>query len=417
MIKRLLATVLLAASPAFAEHYAIINAKAVTQTGEGTIENATIVINDDVIVSIGVGVDVPSDAVVIDAKGNYVTPGFIGTAVNWGIVEVSAEDSTNEMYFDDSGAATHMAYALNPDSTRLQLARRWGFTRAILNPGYGNGLFNGQAALFRTDGDRPLEERAVAQFVNMNDYAVEMSGGSRAELWHDFRQAMEEAKHYARNKSSAFEDSANYSMSIASLEALQPVLTGEHVLVFDIDRQRDILIALHYVEKYNLRAAIRGGAEAWRVARDLAVADVAVILDPLANLPGSFSTMGARLDNAALLDQEGVEILFYSSEPYSGQTITQAAGVAVANGMNWYSAIDALTTNVHDVFGGVYRADLREGSQADIVVWSGDPLEVTSAPTFVMINGGVVDLEATRANRLEQRYLNLDSDKPFGYVK
>lgn len=414
MIKRTLLATALMTSTAFAGEYAIINAKAVTQSGDGIINNATIVISGDEIVSVGLSGNIPDNAVVIDAKGQYVTPGFIGAGVNWGSVEVDAESSTVDSYSDLSGAATSMAYAINPDSTRLDLASRWGFTRAVVAPGGGNRIFQGQAATIKTEGRRLVTEADVAQFVDVQNWGVQLSGGTRAALWVELERAITDAKHYAANPRDRYQNAAAYSMSLDSLEALQPALRGEQLVVFDADRMSDIHQVIDFASKHNLRVAIRGGAEAWRVADELAAADIPVILDPYLNLPYNFDQRGARLDNAALLDEAGVDIAITNGEPYTGQTLTQAAGLAVAHGLNWNSAIDALTTNVAEIFGGQYQAKLANGQIADLVVWSGDPLEVTSAPTFVMIDGEPVELN-TREEALARRYSDINEKRDFGY--
>ena len=197
-------------------------------------------------------------------------------------------------------------------------------------------------------------------------------------MWVELERAITDAKHYAANPRDRYQNAAAYSLSLDSLEALQPALRGEQLVVFDADRMSDIHQVIDFASKHNLRVAIRGGAEAWRVADELAAADIPVILDPYLNLPYNFDQRGARLDNAALLDEAGVDIAITNGEPYTGQTLTQAAGLAVAHGLNWNSAIDALTTNVAEIFGGQYQAKLANGQIADLVVWSGDPLEVSS---------------------------------------
>ena len=414
MIRSALALALIASNVAMADNIAIINAKAITQSAQGTIENATILIRDDEIVAIGSSVTVPAGMKVIDAGGNYVTPGFIGTAVNWGAVEVSAESSTVDMYSDNSGAATSMQYAINPDSTRLPLANRFGFTRAIVAPGGGSKVFLGQAAAIKTFGDDIVTATDIAQFVNIEEFGKDISGGTRAALWVNLERVISDAKHYANNPRDRYSNSDAYSLSLDSLEALQGVISGETPLVFDANRMSDLRLVMRFAKKHGIKAVIRGGAEAWRVADELAAANIPVLVNPYLNLPYGFDQRAARLDNAALLDQAGVNIAFYYPDPYTGQTLTQAAGLAVAHGLSWESAVDALTVNPVDIFGGAYSASLSVGEIADVVVWSGDPLELTSAPTSVVIDGELIEL-GTREEALAKRYLEIKQDEPFSY--
>ncbi|WP_298636375.1 imidazolonepropionase [uncultured Umboniibacter sp.] len=414
MIRSTLALALIASNVAMADNIAIINAKAVTQSAQGTLENATILIRGDEITAIGSAVNIPEGTVVIDAAGQYVTPGFVGTAVNWGSVEVSAESSTVDAYSDESGAATSMQYAINPDSTRLPLAYRFGFTRAIVAPGGGNKVFMGQAAAIKTFGDDLVTAADIAQFVDVEEFGKDVSGGTRAALWVNLERVITDAKHYANNPRDRYSNSGSYVLSLDSLEALQAVISGDVPLVFDANRMSDLRLVMDFAERHNLKAVIRGGAEAWRVADELAAADIPVLVDPYLNLPYGFDQRAARLDNAALLNAAGVTIAFYNGEPYTGQTLTQAAGLAVAHGLPWESAVDALTVNAVDIFGGAYSATLEVGQTADVVVWSGDPLELTSAPTTVVIDGEQVELK-TREEALAKRYFDIEQTEPFSY--
>jgi imidazolonepropionase-like amidohydrolase len=152
---------------------------------------------------------------------------------------------------------------------------------------------------------------------------------------------------------------------------------------------------------------IAGATEGWRVARELAQAGVPVLLDPLQNLPGSFDTIGARLDNAALLHRAGVRIAFTQSEAgsHNARTIRQAAGNAVAHGLPWDAALAALTANPAEIFGiAAERGRIAVGQVADIVLWSGDPLEVTTVAEDVIIAGRAIEMRS-RQTELRERYL------------
>jgi imidazolonepropionase-like amidohydrolase len=155
-----------------------------------------------------------------------------------------------------------------------------------------------------------------------------------------------------------------------------------------------------------MRAVIAGGAEAWLVARELAQAQVPVLVDPLVNLPGSFDQLGARLDNAARLHAAGVTFAFSQSgdATHNARKVRQLAGNAVANGLPWDAALAALTANPARIFGLADRGRIEPGQRADLVLWSGDPLEVTTYAEQVWIDGAPVD-PRTRQTELRDRYL------------
>ena len=225
-----------------------------------------------------------------------------------------------------------------------------------------------------------------------------------------------DAVDYRRNRD-AFDrgQRREYSMSMEDLQALQSVLSGRTPLLVNVNRANDIDTIVGIADEYNIGLIIYGGAEAWMVAEKLANAQVPVILDSKANLPSTFDALNSRLESPALLVAAGVDISFagdWQSETYVARNIAQSAGNAVANGLPWIDALEAITIapavmyGVDDQFGSI-----EPGKEADLIVWSADPLELTSNPEQVMIRGNLVSLE-NRQTLLRDRYLQSDSDKP-----
>jgi imidazolonepropionase-like amidohydrolase len=163
---------------------------------------------------------------------------------------------------------------------------------------------------------------------------------------------------------------------------------------------------LAFCQRHGCQALIVGGVEAWKVAPELAAAKVAVILDPLQNLPGSFDQLGATMENAARLHAAGVRIAFSNSGDgtHNARKVRQAAGNAVAHGLPWDAALAALTRSPAEIFGlGDSLGRIATGLRADLVLWSGDPLEVTSHATQVWI-GGEAQPMRSRQTELRDRY-------------
>src|SRR5690606_12391666 len=185
----------------------------------------------------------------------------------------------------------------------------------------------------------------------------------------------------------------------------KPYLAGGRV-VFSVDRAADILQVLALAKRHGMRPVIAGGAEAWRVAEALAAAKVPVLLDALDNLPGNFDRLGATLENAARLHAAGVTIAFSQrgDATHNARKVRQLAGVAVANGLPWDAALAALTRNPAEVFGQADRGRIAVGQLADLVLWSGDPLEVTSWAEQVWIAGKPQPMRSRQTELLE-RYL------------
>jgi imidazolonepropionase-like amidohydrolase len=142
----------------------------------------------------------------------------------------------------------------------------------------------------------------------------------------------------------------------------------------------------------------------------LAAHKVAVVVDPEADLPFDFDELGARADNAAILQRAGVTIAFTVSgntihlSHNAGEAVREAAGLAVANGLPYGEALKALTVNPARVFGiADHYGGLARGLDADLVIWNGDPLEPSSAPDLVMVRGSEAS-QVTRQTLLRDRY-------------
>lgn len=425
MIRRfaLLFLALAAASPARAETVAIVNAKAYTLTSPVPLEDATIVVTDGRIVSVTPGGAPPAGARVVDGGGRMVTPGLMNAAAQLGLSEVASASDTDDQSISSGslGAAFDVQYALNPNSALVDLARADGVTRALSYPGgSASAPFSGLAALIQlVPGPDLLDKAGAAMFATAGG-SNEQAGGSRAAQWQLLRNALDEAKAFrSRAPSLAPRDQ---QLNRADVAALLPVLAGTMPLALVTNRESDIRQAIDLARDYRLRVVIVGGAEAWRAASALAAANIPVILDPENNLPSSFDELGARLDNAALLYRAGVTVGFSTGggrihlNYNAGMMLREGAGIAVANGLPYVEALKAITLNPARIWGIADRhGTIAPGMEADLVIWDGDPLEPSSAPTSVFVGGREVALE-TRQTMLQRRYApGLSDPLPPGY--
>jgi imidazolonepropionase-like amidohydrolase len=195
-------------------------------------------------------------------------------------------------------------------------------------------------------------------------------------------------------------------LSPSGRQVLVEFLKGNGVFVFDVDRAIDIRNAIRFAREEKLNAVIRGGAEAWRVADELAAAGIPVVVDPLHNLPDSFDEVGSTLQNAAKLRAAGVTVAISINDTGvddAGKT-RQGAGNAVPHGMPWMDALAAITRTPAEIFGAADRfGSIERGKSADLVLWSGDPLEVSSLPDLVVAGGKIQKLES-RHTALRDRH-------------
>jgi imidazolonepropionase-like amidohydrolase len=410
----MLAAILALVAPATgADTIAIVGGTVETASAAGSIPGGTVLIRDGRILAVGVDVPVPAGATRIDARGKVVTPGLVDPNSRLGLVEVSLEPSTVDTTVanDRFGAALDAADAFNPRSVAIPVNRIEGITRAIVVPGsVTGGVVAGRSAAVNLGNlDQPVDRRHVAVHALFGESGAAQAGGSRVAALARLRETLAEARDYGKHQR-AWEQGGrrDYRLHHFDLEALQPVLRGELPLSVQVDRASDIATLLEFAAEYGFRLIVVGGAEAWLVADRLAAARVPVILDPVANLPQRFEMVGATLGNAARLAAAGVEIAFSTpmGRGHNPRNITQGAGVAVANGLPWATGMAAVTANPARIFGLEDVGQLQPGFVADVVIWDGDPLEVTSYPDAVFINGRAIPMES-RHTLLRDRYIKL----------
>jgi imidazolonepropionase-like amidohydrolase len=419
-----LATLLVA--PVHAATIALTGARIHTAGPEGVIDNGTLMIRDGRIAALGAGLAPPGDARVIDVAGKVITPGLYDAHGFLGIVEVSLEPSSvdRQHVVTRYSAGFEVADAVNPRSVLIPINRIEGVTRALVTPAVANppegqarSPVAGLGSVIHLGGVEDfMVDRNVALYVNLGEAGAAAAGGSRSMALLQFREALEDARDLAAHRG-AWEKGArrSYSASRPDLEALAATLETGRPVVVTAHRASDIEAALRLAEEFGLNLVISGGSEAWLVAGPLAEAGVAVIINPLENLPRRFEMLGATLENAARLHAAGVTVAFATFASHNARNMRQLAGNAVAHGMPWDAALAALTANPAKIFGQHERSgSLAPGKDADLVVWDGDPLEVTTAAERVFILGRDIPM-VSRHTLLRDRYRGQDSALPPQY--
>ena len=405
-------------SVAAAQTVAIMDGRVHTVSG-GVIEEGDVIIRDGRIVEVGADLTAPAGASVINAAGKVVTPGLFGAFSSIGLVEIGAVEDANDAGPGEGfplGAALNVIDAYNPQSVVIPVNRAGGVTRALSAPSAGETLFAGKAAVIDLSGRVNSVTRAdAAQVVVMGESGAQREGGTRMGAWAVLREYLDEARSYAANPNDYVRRPHSGRFMLSDLKALGPVVAGEQPLVVAVNSANDIRALIRLKNTYRLNVVIVGGAEAWRVARELAEAQIPVITSGMDNLPNNFESIDATLKNAARLNQAGVKISFYDGA-HNIRLVRQHAGNAVAEGLPYEAALKALTINPAEMFGvGAQLGTLDAGKIADVVIWDGDPLEVTSKPEAVFINGRPQDLD-NRQQMLIERYRDLSlGDLPHAY--
>ena len=396
------------APAAFADSVLVTNAKLMSMGPSGTQDGVSVLIEDGVISGIGTDISATADTV-IDAGGAVVTPALFAGATGTGLVEVNAvresvdgsmketKDNTVQVEFD-------VRDAYSPLSSLVGVTRVEGFGYSLLSASGGQYSVAGRGSLVDFDGGFESFDGRDVLFIDVSGYAADKVGGSRAGHWMMLEGIMADLKRRSSERE---------YLSQSGKDHLKD-LTKNGVFVFGANRAADIRKVISFSEKYGLNSVIAGGREAWLLANDLSTAGIAVMVNGLDNLPSNFDALGSRLDNAGILHAAGVQVLFTSGETHNARKVRQGAGTAVAHGMPHDAALEAMTTAPSRIFGGRSRS-LEVGNRADLVIWSGDPLEVTSYATSVILDGEVTSME-TRQSKLLERYLPQDVGLGRAYI-
>ncbi|GAB2622682.1 amidohydrolase family protein [Novilysobacter erysipheiresistens] len=420
-LKSSLAVAMLSCLALTAQAQDVLIRDATVHTGgaQGTLENTDVLVRNGRIAAIGAGLATPAGAQVVEAGDRPLTPTLFGGVTGIGIEEVSGERSTVDNTLA-LGAETHLmtvrpefdvTLAFNPASILIPVNRIEGIGWTLIGAGSdeGGSIIGGQGAVMRLDGSVDPAGPNVL-FVDLGSDAAELSGRSRAAQWMILDQLIDEA----RGRIAADANAA--LLTPAGRATLKKYLDGGGRVAVEVDRAADIRQLLRWSDRHGVEIAIVGGAEAWKLAPQLAAAKVPVFVDPLNNLPDSFDQIGASLENAARLDAAGVAVGFSQGgdASHNARKVRQLAGNAVANGLPWDDGLAGLTSVPARAFGVADElGSIAIGKRADLVLWSGDPLEVNAVALQVWMDGEPIEMRS-RQTELRDRYLRQQAPRANG---
>jgi imidazolonepropionase-like amidohydrolase len=472
MIRFAVAAALLASTgPAAAQTFVITGGTVALGDGSEPIPNGQVVVRDGRIVAAGnVRMKLPAGAQVIDATGKWVTPGIVAGFSRLGLADIDLgthEDEGEGGTLDTAGsaddtsqtgpfsAAIDVVPAINPLHTTIAVNRADGVTRAVVAPGTGNSIFAGQGAVIDTGADMdPITAARRFQFVELGQTGAGIAGGSRASSHVLFRNALREAAELSRyapsgaasartpderdqpvvrnpNESRVYGPDVRRSEDVLltrfDAAALVPVLQGRQYLLVHVERASDILQVLALKREFpSLKIVIVGASEGWTVADRIARSGIPVIASAVNDLPASFEQIASTQSNVGRMSSAGVKVsigmiddndtrnLFWERQ-YAGNLVALQR-VPGATGVSWGEALAMITSRPAQAIGmGGQIGSLAPGRRADVVIWSGDPLEGSSAAEQVYIDGVRQPLD-THQSRLLERYRYLPRrDLPEAY--
>lgn len=383
-----------------ASTYVIRGATVVPVSGP-RIPNGTVVIANGTIAAVGANVQAPADATVVDGTGLFVYPGLIDSGTQLGLTEIgSVPGPTDLQELGDFNPQNLALTAVNAHSELIPVARANGITTAITGP--QGGLISGQVALIDLNGWTPDEMAANPRAAMVMNYP--RSGGGRRRFGpqqseSEQREAMNrqvqaltnflrDARAYADVASRAGAQAVSGRRSNLVMDAMIPVVRGEQSVIFDIDSEDQIRGVLALADSFGLKVILRGASDAWKVADELARRQIPVVVGPLTRAPAPDEPYDAIYANPGVLARAGVKIAFQTDNASDVRNLPYNAALATAYGLDPDQALRALTITPAEIWGVAERyGSLEPGKVANVIVTTGDPLDVRTTVKHLFIRG------------------------------
>jgi imidazolonepropionase-like amidohydrolase len=423
------------------EQVALRGGKLLT-VSHGTIENGVVVMENGKITAVGSvnSVQVSKKARVIDVQGMTVYPGLIDSETALGLTEITGEPTTNDLIEPSEEIMPHMhvSDAFHAESELIPVTRLNGITNAIVAPASRDTL-PGQDSFVQLAG-RSAEEmllvRDVALPLNFNGEQRRNERGegrkfpsTRMGLAAQLRQTFLDAQDYAQRWSDYEKKKTDYEKTKSEapapddkdqgkdkkqppsppkrdlkLEALLPYLEGKKLVVVAADEPSDLETAVGLAREFNLRFVLNHISQTQSVLDYVASLKVPVIVGPIYEAPKPEERYDAVYSLPAELSKRGVKIAFASYDAHNSRNLPYQAGFATAFGLPYEDALRAVTLNAAEIWGVADRlGSLDVGKTANIVVASGDPLDVKTDVKQVFIAGRQIPM-TSRQTRLRDQY-------------
>ncbi len=404
---------------------ALTNGKLMTIT-QGIIERGTVLIENGRIAGLGSEVAIPAEAEVYDVNGKVVMPGLVDAHCHAGIHAdgVGGNHSDANDLTDPVTPHLRAMDAIHPEDLAFKDLREAGVTTISTGPGSGN-LIGGQFACLKTKPAVTIEEMLLmapsGMKMALGENPKRVYGGqnklpsTRMGNAARLRAALIEAQNY-RDKLFRFQDKQlHYEERLREwkatpekerrdrpeppdpperdirLESLIPVLEGKLRAMIHCHRADDIMTAIRIAEEFGLRCSIEHATEGYKIAGILAEKNIPCVVGPILFSREKYELREMTPRNPGILSRAGVKVAIQTDETSAGKYLLINAALAVQQGMDQEQAIRAITIHPAEIIGVSDRiGSLETGKDADMAVFSGDPLDYRSVPEKVLIDGEIV---------------------------
>lgn len=396
--------------------FALTHATIQTVT-KGVIQDGTVVLSGGKITAVGTNVSVPAGAEVIDCKGSWIYPGLIDSGTLLGLREIGSDSRTQD--FNEVGDVLPQMKALtavNPNSVLIPVTRVSGVTTVIAAP--EGDLIPGTAALINLYGYTPDQmfagfEGVVLNFPNTGRKGFfdrrtdeEIKKGAEKSLSR-INSVWEMAVQYHKLDSATKSKGLSY---YPEMEALLPVVRGERTLMIEVNASKDIQAALKWVKEHHVKKVILTGvAEGWRVADEIAAANIPVVVGPVQEIPSrDYDRYDKAYANPGLLKKAGVKVALRTSQAENVRNLPYHAAFAAAYGLGKEEALRSVTIVPAEIFGVADKlGSIEVGKNATLLVSDGDPFETKTNVKQVYIDGWQVPM-VNRQTLLYDEFLKRD---------
>ena len=377
---------------------AVVGGRVVPVDGE-PIEGGTVLVVDGVIREVGADVAVPEGVPVVDASGSWVLPGFVESHAHLGVHEEGegwAGQDVNEMT-DPNGAGLRALDGINIEEEGFRDALIGGVTAAVVKPGSGNPI-GGQTVAIKTWGGRTVDEQVFRERVSVKSALGENPKrvygeqktlpSTRLGVAKVIRDAFVRAQNYRDRRDHALAEGKPVERDLG-LEPLAAVLEGDLIGDQHPHRHDDIATAIRLAEEFGYRLVVNHGTDGAKIADVLAERDVPVIYGPLITSRSKVELRDRDVANLGRLARAGVRVAITTDHPVVPiNYLVHQASLAVKEGLDRDVALRAMTIEPARMLGLDDRVGaLRPGLDGDVVVWSGDPLDLFSRVQRVFITG------------------------------
>ena len=415
LIVALMAVVLSAAAASGQRRPHVIDGAAVLRPDGTWLEDARIVFADGTIRAVGKDIEIPEGAVVIDARGRYVSPGLIDMGNDVGLTEIgSVRGSVDSRELGSANPHLETLSALNPFSDHIPVARANGILYSLAGP--GGGLLSGRAALIGLAGRRATEMAitpaagVLVRFPRMprpkgKDMTAEAVRKNADKATKRLREYLVAARRYQRARTAAKAEPGFLDFKVdLDFEAMVPVLEGELPLIVQADGATSMIAAVEWAKKEKVKIILRGCRDAWKIADFLADEDVDCILGSVFRVPRRGEPYDALYAGARVLAEAGIRFAFSTGGSSDARNLPYHAAMATSFGLDPAVARRALTRNGAEILGVQDRIGaIAPGTDASFFISSGELLDVRSRVEAVWYRGQDVGVESRHTRRANQR--------------